>query len=256
MADRSPLRFLLNELGAPTRIAEFQSGDTLSGAHMPSALTKAMNEAPIVTLASASTVNIGAAAANTISISGTTTITAFDSIASGAVRRLVFQGALTLTHNSTSLILPGGVNKTTAAGDVATFVSLGAGNWRCVAYQNASGVGGGVFTGSFESSQQTITTGGLLTLAHGLAAAPKDVSLDLVCVTGENGWSAGDRILNVSPHQADGVANRINAVYADTTNVYVRFSAASTCFTMGNKGTGSNSSLTNANWRLVVRALV
>lgn len=102
-------------------------------------MDKALNEAPIVTLASAATVNIGAAAANTISISGTTTITAFDSIASGAVRVLVFQGALTLTHNATSLILPGAANITTAAGDTATLVSLGSGNWRCLGYERASG---------------------------------------------------------------------------------------------------------------------
>lgn len=102
-------------------------------------LATALNEAPITTLASASTTNIGAQDVNTISISGTTTITAFDTIASGAVRRLVFQGALTLTHNGSSLILPTGANITTAAGDVATFVSLGSGNWRCVGYQRASG---------------------------------------------------------------------------------------------------------------------
>lgn len=111
------------------------SGAGFSGGTISSAL----NEAPLVTLASAATVNIGAAAANTINISGTTTITAFDSIASGAKRVLVFQGALTLTHNSTSLILPTATNVITAAGDIAEFVSLGSGNWRCTNYQRADG---------------------------------------------------------------------------------------------------------------------
>ena len=36
-----------------------------------------------------------------------------------------FSGALTLTHNATSLILPGGASITTAAGDVATWSALG-----------------------------------------------------------------------------------------------------------------------------------
>lgn len=103
-------------------------------------LTTAMNGAPPVTIASASTVAIGAAAANDITISGTTTITAFDTIAAGAERRVTFSGVLTLTHNGTSLILPGAANITTAAGDVATFLSLGSGNWRCVDYQRASGL--------------------------------------------------------------------------------------------------------------------
>ncbi len=98
-----------------------------------------LNEAPAVTLASAATVDIGAAAANTVNISGTTTITSFGTIAAGATRRVVFQGALTLTYNAASMILPGGANLTTAAGDTAEMLSLGAGNWRCVSYQLASG---------------------------------------------------------------------------------------------------------------------
>ncbi len=120
---------------------ERASGAALSaaGTFTGGTLTSALNEAPIVTLASAGTVNIGAAAANTTSISGTTTITAFDTIASGAIRRLVFEGILTLTHNATSLILPTGASIATAAGDVAEFVSLGAGNWRCTGYERASG---------------------------------------------------------------------------------------------------------------------
>lgn len=102
------------------------------------AMDKALNEAPIVTLASAATVNIGAVPANTISITGAITINAFDTIAAGVTRRLVFQGGPTLTHNASSLILPGAANITAAAGDVAEFVSLGGGNWRCVSYQIAS----------------------------------------------------------------------------------------------------------------------
>ena len=91
------------------------------------------------TIASAGTTNIGAANAEYLSVSGTTTITAFDTVVAGIYRVLQFQGALTLTHNGTSLILPGAANITTAAGDVAGFVSLGSGNWRCQWYQRASG---------------------------------------------------------------------------------------------------------------------
>lgn len=112
------------------------------GARLPFAggtLTQALNHAPSVSLASAATVNIGAAAANAITITGTTTITAFGTIANGAIRALTFAAALTLTHNATSLILPGGANILTAAGDVAVMLSLGSGNWRCIAYQRASG---------------------------------------------------------------------------------------------------------------------
>lgn len=100
----------------------------------------AINEAAAVTLASAATVSIGAAAANTINITGTTTITSFGASSATAFRRVIFSGALTLTHNATSLILPTGANITTAANDVAEFISLGGSNWRCIAYSRSSGL--------------------------------------------------------------------------------------------------------------------
>lgn len=111
------------------------AGATFTGGTM----TTALNYAPTVTIASSTTPAIGASAGNYISITGTTTITGFDTIASGAVRILTFAGALTFTHNATSLILPGGANITTAAGDSAVLVSLGSGNWKCVAYVKANG---------------------------------------------------------------------------------------------------------------------
>lgn len=101
-------------------------------------LTGALNLAPVGSLAAAGTTAIGAAACNTLNITGTTTITAFDTVASGAERRLVFTGTPLLTHNATSLILPFGGNIQTQAGDVAEFVSLGSGNWRCTSFQRAS----------------------------------------------------------------------------------------------------------------------
>lgn len=118
-------------VGAPDATKLPLAGGTMTGA---------INGAPPVTLASAATVNIGAAAANDVSVTGAVTITAFDTIAAGAVRKITFAAALTLTHNATSLILPTGANVTTGAGDVAQFTSLGAGNWRCDFYTKAGGV--------------------------------------------------------------------------------------------------------------------
>ncbi|TAL39627.1 MAG: hypothetical protein EPN97_02060 [Alphaproteobacteria bacterium] len=91
------------------------------------------------TLASASTVDIGAADSDYVEISGTTTIT---SLGSATARNHVwvrFQGALTLTHNATSLVLPTGANITTAAGDVAEFVRISGSNWQCLGYVPISG---------------------------------------------------------------------------------------------------------------------
>ena len=91
------------------------------------------------TIASASTTNIGGADANYIIITGTTTITALGTAQQGSWRICKFSGILTLTHNASSLILPGGANITTAAGDVAEFTSEGSGNWRCTSYMRADG---------------------------------------------------------------------------------------------------------------------
>jgi hypothetical protein len=91
-----------------------------------------------VDLASAGTTDIGAAASNNVRITGTTTITSFGTAANGVTRELRFAGALTLTYNATSLILPGGANITTAAGDTATAKSLGSGNWVVTDYQRAA----------------------------------------------------------------------------------------------------------------------
>jgi hypothetical protein len=91
------------------------------------------------TIASAATTDLGSKEAGYLSISGTTTITAFGTVSAGIRKYIKFDGALTLTHNGTSLILPGAANITTAAGDVALMESLGSGNWRCLFYSKASG---------------------------------------------------------------------------------------------------------------------
>jgi len=92
-----------------------------------------------VDIASAATTNIGAANSLNVRITGTTTITSLGTVANGIRRYLRFAAALTLTHNATSLILPGGANITTAAGDTAIAISLGSGNWVVVNYMPAGG---------------------------------------------------------------------------------------------------------------------
>lgn len=93
-------------------------------------LTNALNHATSVVLASASTVNIGAAASNNITISGAVQIDAFDTIAEGALRLVTFTGAPLVTYNVTSMQLIGGASRTMAAGDTSLFRSLGGGNWK------------------------------------------------------------------------------------------------------------------------------
>ena len=89
-------------------------------------------------IASATTTDLGAVAGLFHDITGTTTITSFGTVSAGIWKIIKFEGALTLTHNATSLILPGGANITTADGDIAIMFSEGSGNWRCVNYVKAS----------------------------------------------------------------------------------------------------------------------
>lgn len=89
-----------------------------------------------VTIASASTTDLGSSTSNQVLVSGTTTITAFGSGASVnyPLYYVRFSGALTITYNATSLITPSGVNIVTRAGDSMVALYLGSGNWRILSY--------------------------------------------------------------------------------------------------------------------------
>lgn len=116
-------------------------------------LLKADALQPYVEVASAATTDIGAAASENVTVTGTTTITSFGTVAAGTVRDLVFSGILTINHNATSLILPSGANLTTVAGQSLRAVSLGSGNWRVTSPTDSltAGTGltstGSLFTG-------------------------------------------------------------------------------------------------------------
>jgi hypothetical protein len=99
----------------------------------------------VATVASAATVDLCAASGNVaprayVTITGTTTITSFGPTCNaGHVKFVTFTGALTLAYNATSLIIPGGQNVTTTAGDQAVLMALGGGNWQVAFYQPANG---------------------------------------------------------------------------------------------------------------------
>ena len=111
-------------------------------------------------ITSAGTITIPSGGGSYFQITGTTTITALSEASSktGRLVRLTFTGALTLTHNATSLILPTGANITTAAGDHATFIleDSGANNWRCIQYHRASGAALSLPVGSIRQVLQDV----------------------------------------------------------------------------------------------------
>jgi hypothetical protein len=104
---------------------------------MQAAIVAALN-AKGSDIASATTTDLSATNGLFHDITGTTTITGFGTVRAGIWKVLKYEGALTLTHNATSLILLGGANRTTADGDVQIVASEGSGNWREWAYFRAA----------------------------------------------------------------------------------------------------------------------
>ena len=112
-----------------------------------------------VSIASATTTDLGTTKSDNVLITGTTTITGFGSSASldAPLYAVTFAAALTLTYNATSLIIPGAQNIATAAGDFMTVKNLGSGNWQVMDYQKASGQNLSVFATTTSIASATTT---------------------------------------------------------------------------------------------------
>jgi hypothetical protein len=108
-------------------------------------------------IASATTTDIAGTSGFYNDVTGTTTVTGLGTVAAGVHKVIKFEGALVLTHNATSLILPGATNITTADGDVAWFISEGSGNWRCLSYMKANGSHLGPVLGTEQASTSGTT---------------------------------------------------------------------------------------------------
>lgn len=104
-----------------------------------SALINAINENKGNNIASGATTDIGAATGNFVDVTGTTTITSFGTVTAGTERTVRFTGALTITHNASSLILLASANILTIANDIGIFRSLGSGNWVMVDFIRKTG---------------------------------------------------------------------------------------------------------------------
>ena len=91
-------------------------------------------------IASAATTDLGTAAAHVAIITGTTTITSFGSTATllAPIYTVRFASSLTLTYGP-NIILPGAGNIVTQPGDACIAQYLGAGVWKVLLYQSATG---------------------------------------------------------------------------------------------------------------------
>ncbi len=81
----------------------------------------------------------------------------------GTIKVLTFSGATNLVNNNTSLILPGGADITTIAGDMMIAVALGSGNWQSLFFNSAA-----LCVASGGTCRQTLTVHSVL-LGEGTA---------------------------------------------------------------------------------------
>jgi hypothetical protein len=107
----------------------------------------------------------------------------------------------------------------------------------------------------FESTEQTLTAGGALTLAHGFGIKPKLWFSVLICKSSEQGYTTGDEVGISSTWESTLAADSLGiSIAPDTTNLNVRYGSDVNILLLLNKSTGTATTITLNNWRLVVRA--
>ena len=111
--------------------------------------------------------------------------------------------------------------------------------------------GGNTISQYFSTSDLPISVGALQTIAHGLGVQPKLVQIYLKCSVAVQGWIPGDMVL----YQPDMQSSRCVQAGFDAVNVYVFVSATGT-LVIQSKATGGIFNVTNADFKLVVRAIV
>jgi len=110
----------------------------------------------------------------------------------------------------------------------------------------------------FTSAEQTITTAGSLTIAHGFTTGiPTRITAHLVNKTAEGGYSIGDKLIIHVGQQSSAANNNLGtSVVVDSTNLNVRFGNNSGVFNILNKTTGVQLNITAVNWKIVLEAKI
>lgn len=158
--------------------------------------------------------------------------------------------------SGTALSIGNGGTGSTSASAARTALSLGT-----MATQNSNSVSitGGSISGvtginlgaSYTSSQQTITTGGQITLTHGLGTVPLLIACTLVCQSSELGYSTNDVVV-VNPALDNTSAGRGMSIRVTSTSIIIRYGTSTPV--LNDASSGADNAITAANWKLVVRA--
>lgn len=193
-----------------------------------------------ISVTSSATTDLGGVTSPNVNVTGTSTITSFGSSASltSPLYTVTFAGALVLT-NSVGLVLPGGANITTAAGDSAVAEYLGGGNWQVISYSRASGLpvvnpaiptsyivpwvaSGGLPSGISGTSTTAVVTvsafAGADATAHANIGWTSPISWGVANGNAINGYAGGSTLPNSSTIHFYACQGTVGAgVYASTT---------------------------------------
>lgn len=108
----------------------------------------------------------------------------------------------------------------------------------------------------FESAQQLVSNTTSMNISHGLGVMPKGVSVVIVCLTAEFGYSVGDRLeQNIAYHLGFSGSNRNLGVSIRATSSQIMYKSSG--LIMGYSASESIPTvviLTPGNWAVVVRA--
>lgn len=175
----------------------------------------------------------------------------------GAIEEISAGNALTLSGGT--LAVDAASESADGAIEIATEAEIEAGSSNLLAVTPGRLKGAIGFSAFYESSPQTITSAGALTLPHGLGRSPVLVTLELKCIDagGDAGYAQNALVhVGLITNDGDGSAGASGlSVRVDTTNLTVRFSSATTVFVrIPNGTTGVSSSLTNTKWNAIFRA--
>lgn len=233
-----------------------QAGDTYIVSSQANALplsggqlTGLLRNNVVSSIASASTIDLSSTGANAgmvTAITGTASVSTV-TMQAGEIVEALAAGAIKLV-NGANLVVESGVDYTCAVGDRLTLISFDG----TKTYVFIKPVNRG--PQEYDSGEQTITTGGSLSLAHGLGAEPFHIVLTLICKTAEGNYLAGNKI-RISPWGQDTSIRQAGiSVIADATTIDIRYGSAVAWLQYIDRTTGATFDLTPANWRLIVRA--
>ena len=111
----------------------------------------------------------------------------------------------------------------------------------------------------FETPEITIAQASAFTFPHGLGVVPDIFQARVICKIAEEGYSVGEEVLiNIAgndPGTGGTTENNGIMILPDSTDIFGFFGNDPTPIRIFNKSTGNVFNCTNANWRLIIKAI-